>query len=167
MTRRNRDPVPRMARRALLGIGSNSGDRWSHLRGAVEGLPDVVEVSPVYETAPVGGPDQDPYLNCVVRLETDLSARGLLDACLEREVAAGRVRDVRWGPRTLDVDVLWIDGETVDEADLTVPHPRMFERAFVLVPLRDVAPDLVPAIPDDSGADEVALVGSLAGSRGS
>ena len=74
MTRRNRDPVPRMARRALLGIGSNSGNRWSHLRGAVEGLPDVVEVSPVYETAPVGGPDQDPYLNCVVRLETDLSA---------------------------------------------------------------------------------------------
>lgn len=167
MTRRNRDPFPRMARRALLGIGSNSGDRWFYLRGAVEGLPDVVEVSPVYETAPVGGPDQDPYLNCVVRLETDLSPRGLLDACLEREVAAGRVRDVRWGPRTLDVDVLWIDGETVDEADLTVPHPRMFERAFVLVPLRDVAPDLVPAIPDDSGADEVALVGSLAGSGGS
>ena len=103
----------------------------------------------------------------MVRRETDLSARGLLEVCLERGVAAGRVRDVRWGPRTLDVDVLWIDGETVDEADLTVPHPRMFERAFVLVPLRDVAPDLVSAIPDDSGADEVVLVGSLAGSGGS
>lgn len=154
-------------RRAFLGLGSNLGDRLGYLRAAVAALPDVVAVSPVYETTPVGGPEQGPYLNCVVELHTSAGARQLLRSAQACESAAGRVREERWGPRTLDVDVLWIDGETVDEADLTVPHPRMFERAFVLVPLRDVAPDLVPAIPDDSGADEVALVGSLAGSGGS
>jgi 2-amino-4-hydroxy-6-hydroxymethyldihydropteridine diphosphokinase len=148
-----------MSRRALLALGSNLGDRWSHLRWAVVALPDVVEVSAVYETAPVGGPDQGPYLNCVVRLETDLDARGLLEVAQDRELAAGRVRGERWGPRTLDVDVLWVDGQTVDELDLEVPHPRMFERAFVLVPLRDVAPDLVGDIPDDQG--EIVDVGSL------
>jgi len=83
-------------------------------------------------------------LNCVVRLETCLGARALLEEAQRLEEAAGRRREVHWGPRTLDVDVLWVDGEEVDEPDLEVPHPRMFERAFVLVPLRDVAPDLVP-----------------------
>ena len=148
-----------MSRRALLALGSNLGDRWSHLRWAVVALPDVVEVSAVYETAPVGGPDQGPYRNCVVRLETDLDARGLLEVAQDRELAAGRVRGERWGPRTLDVDVLWVDGQTVDEPDLEVPQPRMFERAFVLVPLRDVAPDLVGDIPDDQG--EIVDVGAL------
>ena len=153
-----------MSRRALLALGSNFGDRWRHLRCAVAALPDVVEVSAVYETAPFGGPDQGPYLNCVVRLETDLDARGLLEPAQNRELAAGRVRGERWGPRTLDVDVLWVDGQTVDEPDLEVPHPRMFERAFVLVPLREVAPDLVGDIPDDQG--EIVDVGLLdAGSR--
>ena len=153
-----------MSHRALLALGSNLGDRWSHLRWAVDALPDVVEVSAVYETAPFGGPDQGPYLNCVVRLETDLDARGLLELAQNRELAAGRVRGERWGPRTLDVDVLWVDGQTVDEPDLEVPHPRMFERAFVLVPLREVAPDLVGDIPDDQG--EIVDVGLLdAGSR--
>ena len=152
-----------MSHRALLALGSNLGDRWANLGGAVAGLPDVV----VYETAPVGGPDQGPYLNCVVLLETDLDARALLDAAQERERAAIRRRGVRWGPRTLDVDVLWIDGETVREPDLEVPHPRMFERAFVLVPLGDVAPDLVGEVPDDQGL--VLAVGSLdpaTGTRG-
>ena len=153
-----------MSRRALLALGSNLGDRWSHLRWAVDALPDVVEGSAVYEPAPGGGPDQGPYLNCVVRLETDLDARGLLELAQDRELAAGRVRGERWGPRTLDVDVLWVDGQTVDEPDLEVPHPRMFERAFVLVPLREVAPDLVGDIPDDQG--EIVDVGLLdAGSR--
>ncbi|MBC8195166.1 MAG: 2-amino-4-hydroxy-6-hydroxymethyldihydropteridine diphosphokinase [Acidimicrobiia bacterium] len=151
-----------LTRRALLGLGSNVGDRWAHLRGAVAAMPDVVEVSAVYETAPVGGPDQGPYLNCVVRLDTALSPRALLELCREREVAAGRVRRVRWGPRTLDVDVLWIDGESVNEHDLTVPHPRMFERAFVLVPLRDVAPDLVDVIPGNFSGEEIVPVGPLA-----
>ena len=156
-----------MSHRALLALGSNLGDRWANLGRAVAGLPDVVAVSRVYETAPVGGPDQGPYLNCVVRLETDLDARALLDAAQERERIALRVSSVRWGPRTLDVDVLWVDGQTVSEPDLEVPHPSMFERAFVLVPLGDVAPDLVGEVPDDQGA--VALVGSLdpaTGARG-
>lgn len=148
--------------RAFLGLGSNLGDRRDHLRAAVKALPDVVAVSPLYETAPVGGPaGQGAYLNLVVQLDTDLSARELLDECRAREVAARRVREERWGPRTLDVDVLWVDGETVDEPDLTVPHPRMFERAFVLMPLRDLAPDLVPADFVDPPEDEVRKVGVL------
>jgi 2-amino-4-hydroxy-6-hydroxymethyldihydropteridine diphosphokinase len=131
--------------RAYLGLGSNLGDRWRHLREAVESLPDVVTVSPVYETDPVGGPpDQDPYLNCVVELETERSARELLGICHRLEAAAGRVRTERWGPRTLDVDILLIGDQTIDEPDLQVPHPRMWERSFVLAPLADIAPELVP-----------------------
>ncbi len=108
-------------------------------------LPDVVAVSPLYETDPVGGPEQDLFLNIVVELQTTLSGHELLAVCREREAAAERVRVERWGPRTLDVDVLWIDGETVDDPpELLVPHPRMFERAFVMVPLADLAPDLLP-----------------------
>ena len=120
--------------RAFLGLGSNLGDRRKNLRDAVAAIPDVVAVSRVYETAPVGGPDQGPYLNIVVRLETEHSPRELLEICRDREAEARRVRTVRWGPRTLDVDVLWVDDQTVNEPDLVVPHPRMFERAFVLMP---------------------------------
>lgn len=142
------DPGVTEPRRALLALGSNLGDREGHLRGAVVALGDEVEaVSAVYETPPVGGPEQGPYLNAVVALRTGRSARALLDQAHAIEAAAGRVRVERWGPRTLDVDVLWIDGEVVDEPDLVVPHPRLFERPFVLVPLGDVAPDLVPTDP--------------------
>ena len=148
--------------RAFLALGSNLGDRRAYLRDAVAALPDVVRVSPVYETAPVGGPDdQEPYLNLVVQLDTTLSARQLLDVCREREQAAQRVRAVRWGPRTLDVDVLWVDGVTVDEPDLIVPHPRMFERSFVMMPLRDLAPDLAPSEWHDPPESEVRCVGTL------
>ena len=129
--------------RAFLGLGSNLGDRRALLADAVEALPDVVAVSPLYETDPVGGPEQGAFLNLVVELSTSLTARGLLAVCAEREAAAERVRIERWGPRTLDVDVLWVDGEEVDEPDLVVPHPRMWQRRFVLAPLRDLAPDLV------------------------
>ncbi|QGG96498.1 2-amino-4-hydroxy-6-hydroxymethyldihydropteridine diphosphokinase [Actinomarinicola tropica] len=132
-----------MTRRAFLALGSNLGDRRGYLRDAVASMPDLVGVSPVYETGPVGGPDeQGPYLNLVVELATDLSARELLGVSARLEAAAERVRLERWGPRTLDVDVLWIDGESVDEPDLVVPHPRMLERRFVQVPLLDLAPDL-------------------------
>ena len=148
-------------RRAFLGLGSNLGDRLGHLRAAVAALPDVVAVSPVYETVPVGGPEQDPYLNCVVELLTPAGAHEILDAAQACESAAGRVREVRWGPRTLDVDLLWIDGETVDDPDLVVPHPRMFERAFVLVPLRELAPDLVAGLPAGDGSGDVVEVGPL------
>ncbi|MDE0214985.1 MAG: 2-amino-4-hydroxy-6-hydroxymethyldihydropteridine diphosphokinase [bacterium] len=129
--------------RAFLGLGSNLGDRMGYLKGAVAAIDDCVAVSGVYETDPVGGPEQGPYLNVVAELDTSRSARSLLGLCGALEASAGRVREVRWGPRTLDVDVLWVDGETVDEPDLAVPHPRMRERAFVMVPLGELAPDLV------------------------
>ncbi len=148
--------------RAFLGLGSNLGNRHRFLREAVQELPDVVATSRLYETAPMGGPDgQGPFLNVVVQLETELSARELLDAAQAREQAARRVRKERWGPRTLDVDVLWIDGVTVDEPDLVVPHPRMFQRAFVLLPLRDLAPDLIPAAFVDPPPAEVRAIGNL------
>lgn len=154
--------VATTSRRALLALGSNLGDRRAHLEAAVRALPDVVAVSGVYETPPVGGPEQGPYLNCVVELRTTLSARQLLEVARARERAAGRVRRERWGPRTLDVDVLWIDGETVDEPDLEVPHPRMFERDFVLVPLADVAADLLPAGYDPAAVPDIVRVADLA-----
>ena len=141
-------------RRAYLGIGSNLGDRLAHLQAAVDALaaePDVsiVAVSPVYETEPVGGPPQDDYLNAVVAVDTSLDARGLLDAAHRAEAAEHRVRAERWGPRTLDVDVLLVGDDRVDEPDLQVPHPRLTERAFVLVPLADVAPEWAGRAPAD------------------
>lgn len=147
--------------RAFLGLGSNLGDRRVLLGEAVDALPDVVAVSPLYETDPVGGPEQGAFLNLVVELDTDRSARELLALCAEREAAARRVREERWGPRTLDVDVLWVDGETVDEPDLVVPHPRMWSRRFVLAPLRDLAPDLVSAEQVAAAEGEVRRVGDL------
>jgi 2-amino-4-hydroxy-6-hydroxymethyldihydropteridine diphosphokinase len=120
------------------------GDRVRHLRDAVSTLREVglVAQSPVYETDPVGGPDQDRYLNLVVELRTDRSPHELLGVCHRLEAAAERVRVERWGPRTLDVDVLWIDGVDLADDDLVVPHPRMWERRFVVAPLHDLAPDL-------------------------
>ena len=131
--------------RAFLGLGSNLGDRSALLDAAVDRLTAVglVGVSPRYETDPVGGPEQGAFLNVVVELDTDLSARQLLAVCGRLEQAADRVRIERWGPRTLDVDVLWVDGVDLDDPDLVVPHPRMWERRFVLAPLRNLAPDLV------------------------
>lgn len=147
--------------RAFLGLGSNLGDRRQLLTDAIRAIPDVVAVSGLYETAPVGGPDQGAYLNVVVELDTELGARELLEVCRTRERAADRIRRVRWGPRTLDVDVLWVDDETVNEPDLTVPHPRMFERAFVLVPLSDLAPDLIPDDFVAPGPEEIEAVAPL------
>ena len=129
-------------RRALIALGSNLGDRWAHLRLGLQHLPDVVAVSPVYETQPVGGPPQGAYLNMVVELRTRYSPRELLVVARAAEAAAGRVRAERWGPRTLDVDILLVGDEEVNAPDLTVPHPRMWERGFVLVPLNDLAPEL-------------------------
>ena len=144
-----------MTRRVLLGLGSNLGDRRAQLRRAVAEMPDLVAVSSLWETAPVGGPEQGAFLNAVVQLETDRSPRELLLLCRELEMSAERVRSVHWGPRTLDVDVLWIDGETVAEPDLIIPHPLMFERPFVLVPLGELAPDLVPDDFEAPATDEV------------
>jgi 2-amino-4-hydroxy-6-hydroxymethyldihydropteridine diphosphokinase len=147
--------------RAFLAMGSNLCDRAALLRAAVGSLDHVVAVSPVYETDPVGGPEQGAFLNLVVELDSPLGPRALLEECRRLEAEAERVRTVRWGPRTLDVDVLWVDGDDVDEPDLQVPHPRMWERRFVLAPLADLAPDLVPPEVLASSGGQVRLVGSL------
>lgn len=147
--------------RAFLGMGANLGDRARYLRDAVAALDGVVAVSPVYETEPVGGPEQGAFLNIVVELDTDLDARGLLAECQRLEAAAERVREERWGPRTLDVDVLWVDGETVDAPDLVVPHPRMRLRRFVLAPLADLAPDLVSDEDLEAAEGDVERLGRL------
>lgn len=136
--------TPRPKVRAFLGLGSNLGNRRSYLVDAIERLPDVKAVSPFYETDPVGGPPgQGAYLNCVVELFTDRTPRELLAAAQAAEAAAERVRLERWGPRTLDVDILLVGDETVNDPDLVVPHPRMWTRGFVLVPLGDLAPEFV------------------------
>lgn len=135
---------PRSAVRAFLALGSNLGDRRAYLKAGVGRLPDVVALSQVYETDPVGGPPgQGAFLNCVAELHTARTPRELLGVAQAAEAAAQRVRAERWGPRTLDVDVLLVGDEVVDEPDLVVPHPRMWQRGFVLVPLADLAPELV------------------------
>jgi 2-amino-4-hydroxy-6-hydroxymethyldihydropteridine diphosphokinase len=136
-------PIPDAPVRAFLSLGSNLGDRWAHLRQAVDTLPDVVAVSSVYETVPVGGPQQDQYLNLVAELATSLAPRNLLAICHRIEANAERVREQRWGPRTLDIDIIWMDGVQSDDPQLTIPHPRWRERRFVLAPLQELAPDLV------------------------
>lgn len=130
-------------RRTFLSLGSNMGDRAAHLRHAVDVLAGVVAVSPVYETDPVGGPDQDRFLNVVVEIVTDMTPGDLLGLCHRIESSAERVRAQRWGPRTLDVDIIWMDGVQMDSERLTIPHPRWRQRRFVLAPLRDLAPELV------------------------
>lgn len=148
--------------RAFLGLGSNMGDSWSLLREAVASLDSVVAVSPVYRTEPMGGPEgQDPFLNIVVEVETDLGPRQLLGVCHRLEAAADRVRTVRWGPRTLDVDILWMDGVEMDEPDLQIPHPRMRFRRFVMAPLSDLDAELAGHDWQDRAEGQVHQVGSL------
>lgn len=131
-------------RPVVLALGSNLGDRMASLRLALGALDGdgltVTAVSGVFETTPVGGPEQDNYLNAVLLAESALPAREILARCTAAESAAGRVRTVRWGPRTLDVDIISCDGERTAEPDLTLPHPRAHERAFVLAPWLDVEP---------------------------
>ena len=138
-----------MTVRAYLGIGSNLGHRLAYLQLAVDGLAasdgiDVVAVSAVYETDPVG-PEQPDYLNAVVAVDTTLDAHALLAVGQRLEAEAHRVRGERWGPRTLDVDVLFYGDEQIDEPDLVVPHPRWHERDFVLAPLADLGHPRVEA----------------------
>jgi 2-amino-4-hydroxy-6-hydroxymethyldihydropteridine diphosphokinase len=148
--------------RAFLGLGSNLGDRRAILRRAVGAIEDLVAVSPVYETEPVGGPEQGAFLNIVVELATRRSPHELLELCRRLEQDAGRVRAERWGPRTLDVDVLWVDGVAVADPDLTVPHPRMHERNFVMRPLLDLDPTLsVPGCDPEVALGDVRRLGPL------
>ena len=132
-------------RRVVLALGSNQGERLAMLQGAVDALADtpdlaLLAVSPVYETDPVGGPEQPDYLNAVVVAEGPHSPRTLLERALAIEDAFDRTRDVHWGPRTLDVDLVAVGELVVDEPDLQVPHPLAAERAFVLVPWHDADP---------------------------
>lgn len=142
---------------SYLSLGSNMGDRFEMLRQAVSQLADhpaitVTRISSLYETDPVGFTDQEPFLNMVVQLETKLDAFGLLDVCQEVEQSLNRERLIRWGPRTIDLDILLYNQEDVETERLIVPHPRMYERAFVVVPLLEVSPNLeVPDVLEMSG----------------
>ena len=137
-----------MSRLVVLALGSNLGDRAATLQGAVDAVlesPAVtgVAVSPVYETEPVGGPEQPDYLNAVLLLDTELPSLALLERAHAVEQAFGRERTEPNGARTLDIDVISVGDEVRADPALTLPHPRAHDRAFVLRPLADVAPDLV------------------------
>ena len=132
--------------RAVIGLGTNTGKREQNLQNAVDALSllpgtRVADISPVYETEPVGYADQPDFLNAVCLVETQLSPRALLGACLGIEAALGRVRTIRRGRRVIDLDVLLYEGVTMQSDERTLPHPRMGERAFVLCPLADIFTD--------------------------
>ncbi|HEX3731004.1 MAG TPA: 2-amino-4-hydroxy-6-hydroxymethyldihydropteridine diphosphokinase [Opitutaceae bacterium] len=134
------------AETALLGLGSNLGDRAGQMAEALRRLHHtpglrVVAVSSLYATAPVGVTDQPEFLNAAAKLRSELAPRELLEACLRVEAELGRVRGERWGPRIIDLDLLWHGGHAVREPALELPHPRMRERAFVLLPVAEIAPD--------------------------
>lgn len=136
---------PFRGNRAYIGLGSNLGDSLAVLRSAtarLAGLGAVLAASPVYETDPVGYEDQPAFLNAVVLLDTTLEPPALLDGLLAIEAEFHRERTVRWGPRTLDLDLLWYEGVTSADDRLTLPHPRAHEREFVLRPLTDLDPQL-------------------------
>lgn len=150
-------------RRAYLSLGSNVGDRRAHLEGAIGTVTagDPYRLSSVYETEPVGDVPQDDYWNLVVELETEATPRELLERVRRAESAAGRTRGVRFGPRTLDVDVLLVGDETSDDPEILVPHPRLYERNFVLVPLRELAPELVENAQRERAVGSVKELGTL------
>jgi 2-amino-4-hydroxy-6-hydroxymethyldihydropteridine diphosphokinase len=129
--------------RAYVGVGANLGDRLATIHAAIALLPGVAGVSTLRETDPFGVTGQPPYLNGAVALDTRLSARELLDTLLAVEASLGRERRERWGPRTIDLDLLLYGDEEIDEPGLTVPHPRLHERRFALEPLAELDPELV------------------------
>lgn len=133
---------------AYISIGSNMGNRVNFLKKAIglldgdEGI-NVVDISSLYETDPVGFTDQPLFLNAVLKIETLYGPEQLLEKCLEAERKLGRKRDIRWGPRTLDLDILLYNQENIETENLSVPHPRMLERAFVIIPLLELNPDIM------------------------
>lgn len=134
-----------MKKIAYISIGSNLGDREQNLKNACSLLNkekeiELLNTSSIYETDPVGYTDQGKFLNIVVKIETQLVAESLLEKCLEIEIELGRIREIRWGPRTIDLDILLYNNENIETEKLIVPHPRMHERAFVLVPLLEIDP---------------------------
>jgi 2-amino-4-hydroxy-6-hydroxymethyldihydropteridine diphosphokinase len=132
---------------ATLGLGSNIGDKRANITAAIEGLErggvEVLARSHDYRTDPWGPVAQDWFINVCLRVRTDLAPERLLALCQQVERDLGRVREIRYGPRVIDIDILTYDDVEQDDPALTLPHPRLLERAFVLVPLLDVAPDLV------------------------
>lgn len=147
---------------AYISIGSNIGDRHVYLEGATQALNErmdtsVVKLSSVYETAPVGYTDQADFLNIVIFIRTELSAADLLVACQEIEQALGRERTIRWGPRTVDLDILLYNEDQIETETLIVPHPRMAERAFVLIPLVEIAPEVVNPVSGRLYSTEAAI----------
>ncbi|PLX98188.1 MAG: 2-amino-4-hydroxy-6-hydroxymethyldihydropteridine diphosphokinase [Desulfuromonas sp.] len=139
---------------AYLGLGSNLGDRLENLRGARKALRknpavDISASAALYETAPMGGPERQPsYLNTVLKIRTTLTPERLLSLCLQIEKDFGRQRKERWGPRTLDIDILFFDTVIRVDSDLVLPHPRLHERTFVLCPLVDLDPDIIHPVVD-------------------
>lgn len=132
-----------MSNKAYISLGSNIGDREGSLKAAIDYLNAhsnirVVNTSSIYETDPVGYEEQDQFLNMVIEVKTSLSPVELLEVCLNTEKVLGRKRDIRWGPRTIDLDILLFNQENIKLEQLTVPHPRMHERAFVIIPLLEI-----------------------------
>jgi 2-amino-4-hydroxy-6-hydroxymethyldihydropteridine diphosphokinase len=137
---------------AFLGLGANLGDRLATLQRAIDLLVaepgiDVRRTSRVWETDPVGGPEQPDFLNIVAEIETTVDPFDLLEAVNRIEATLGRTRDIRWGPRTIDIDILLIDNVTMNDPRLIVPHPRLHQRAFVVMPLLELLPN--PILPDN------------------
>jgi 2-amino-4-hydroxy-6-hydroxymethyldihydropteridine diphosphokinase len=133
-------------RRTVLSLGSNLGDRLDNLQEAIDALFDApgldfLGLSPVYETKPVGGPEQGDFLNVVIVADSRVAPESLLERVLAIEESMDRTREVRWGPRTLDIDIVMMGDVTSDDPDLLLPHPRARERAFVLQPWCDLEPD--------------------------
>lgn len=151
---------------AYIALGANLGDRVATIESALRGLGDfgcITNVSALYETDPVGFDDQPRYLNAVAEIETELSPDALLDALLRVEAEHGRVRTFANAPRTLDLDLLLYDDQRRSSPRLTLPHPRMHERAFVLVPLAEIAPDVrVPGL-ESRASDLLAQLGEVLG----
>lgn len=142
-----------------IALGTNLGDRLANLRAAIDALlPEVpvVDKSYVYETPPWGFEDQPAFLNMVIKAETKLEPEALLTYLKRLEVDLGREQNFRWGPRLIDLDILFYDDLVLDSPPLVIPHPRLHERAFVLVPLADVAPDLVHPVLQRSVSDMLA-----------
>jgi len=137
-----------LTKHVFLGLGSNVGDRESYLEAAIQALNDqeaisIIKQSAVIETEPIGVEDQGKFLNMVVEVVTSLTPMRLLDMCLEIESQNGRVRKYKCEPRTLDIDILFYDDQIIDSNDLTVPHPEVHKRHFVLAPLVEIAPAMV------------------------